>query len=127
MASIFTCVEFDSEMRDNVDYISHYYCINHKNSTEKSTQILIKPHSRQQSSNLVLRIMQNGGGSIVAIWLTSTVVGAINRVPLLPKIMELVGLGYTVWFVYRYLLFKSSRKELSEEIESIKKKLSGTD
>jgi hypothetical protein len=24
----------------------------------------------------------------------------------LPKIMELVGLGYTGWFVYRYLLFK---------------------
>lgn len=30
----------------------------------------------------------------------------------LPKIMELVGLGYTGWFVYRYLLFKvtNSRK-----------------
>jgi hypothetical protein len=24
----------------------------------------------------------------------------------LPKLMELVGLGYTGWFVYRYLLFK---------------------
>jgi hypothetical protein len=26
--------------------------------------------------------------------------------------MELVGLGYTAWFVWRYLLFKSSREEL---------------
>ncbi len=25
----------------------------------------------------------------------------------LPKIMELVGLGYSSWFVYRYLLFKA--------------------
>jgi len=24
----------------------------------------------------------------------------------LPKFLELVGLGYTSWFVYRYLLFK---------------------
>jgi hypothetical protein len=24
----------------------------------------------------------------------------------LPKFMELIGLGYTGWFVYRYLLFK---------------------
>ncbi|XP_058107942.1 protein CURVATURE THYLAKOID 1A, chloroplastic isoform X2 [Magnolia sinica] len=47
-----------------------------------------------------------GGGAIVAVWLSSIVVGAINSVPLLPKIMELVGLGYTGWFVYRYLLFK---------------------
>ena len=27
----------------------------------------------------------------------------------LPKIMELVGLGYSSWFVYRYLLFKVRR------------------
>ncbi|KAJ9539436.1 hypothetical protein OSB04_032169, partial [Centaurea solstitialis] len=47
-----------------------------------------------------------GGGGIVAIWLSSILIGAINSVPLLPKIMELVGLGYTGWFVYRYLLFK---------------------
>ena len=26
----------------------------------------------------------------------------------LPKLLELVGLGYTSWFVYRYLLFKVS-------------------
>ncbi|XP_059667165.1 protein CURVATURE THYLAKOID 1A, chloroplastic-like isoform X2 [Cornus florida] len=47
-----------------------------------------------------------GGGAIVAVWLTSVFIGAINSVPVLPKIMELVGLGYTGWFVYRYLLFK---------------------
>ena len=68
-----------------------------------------------------------GGGAIVGVWLSSVVVGAINSVPLLPKIMELVGLGYTGWFVYRYLLFKSSRKELVDDIEAIKKKITGTE
>lgn len=29
----------------------------------------------------------------------------------LPKLMELVGLGYTGWFVYRYLLFKVGNLE----------------
>ena len=28
--------------------------------------------------------------------------------PQVPKFLELVGLGYTSWFVYRYLLFKVS-------------------
>ncbi|XVE73768.1 hypothetical protein DITRI_Ditri11bG0144200 [Diplodiscus trichospermus] len=68
-----------------------------------------------------------GGGAIVAIWLSSILVGAINSVPLLPKIMELVGLGYTGWFVYRYLLYKSSRKELATDIEELKKKIAGTE
>ncbi|KAE9616049.1 putative cyanobacterial aminoacyl-tRNA synthetase, CAAD domain, protein CURVATURE THYLAKOID 1 [Lupinus albus] len=68
-----------------------------------------------------------GGGAIVAVWLSSTLVGAVNSVPLLPKILELVGLGYTGWFVYRYLLFKSSRKELVTDIEDLKKKIAGTE
>ncbi|KAG6423230.1 hypothetical protein SASPL_113619 [Salvia splendens] len=123
--------------------------------SRRSSQLLVKASSSEESSldtNELFNDLKEKwdavenkttvilyvGGSIVAIWLTSTVVGAINRVPLtslvsmntrhqLPKIMELVGLGYTVWFVYRYLLFKRSRKELSEEVESIKKKLAGTE
>jgi hypothetical protein len=39
--------------------------------------------------------------------------------------MELVGLGYSSWFVYRYLLFKESRAELLEDIESLKQQISG--
>ncbi|GLT79726.1 hypothetical protein SLA2020_512030 [Shorea laevis] len=72
-------------------------------------------------------VLLYGGGAIVAVWLASIVVSAINSVPLLPKIMELIGLGYTGWFVYRYLLFKSSRKELSTDIEALKKKIAGTE
>ncbi|KAL7259079.1 hypothetical protein ACSBR1_005058 [Camellia fascicularis] len=62
-----------------------------------------------------------GGGAIVAVWLSSIFIGAINSVPLLPKLMELVRLGYTGWFVYRYLLFKDSRKEIATDIEALKK------
>lgn len=37
-----------------------------------------------------------------------TGVCAFNAAPSvqLPKMMELIGLGYTSWFIYRYLLFK---------------------
>ncbi|XP_061995474.1 protein CURVATURE THYLAKOID 1A, chloroplastic [Rosa rugosa] len=72
-------------------------------------------------------VLVYGGGAIVALWLSSIVVGAVNSVPLLPKILELVGLGYTGWFVYRYLLFKSSRKELATDIDALKKKIAGTE
>ncbi|CAN6710861.1 unnamed protein product [Malus baccata var. baccata] len=72
-------------------------------------------------------VLLYGGGAIVAVWLSSIVVGAVNSVPLLPKVLELVGLGYTGWFVYRYLLFKSSRKELATDIEALKKKIAGTE
>ncbi|MCO5550349.1 hypothetical protein L7F22_003833 [Adiantum nelumboides] len=66
-----------------------------------------------------------GGGALVALWLSASIVGAVNSVPLLPKILELVGLGYSGWFVYRYLLFKESRKELAADIEDLKAKVTG--
>jgi len=36
--------------------------------------------------------------------------------------MELISLGYTGWFIYHYLLFKSSRKELVAGIQELKRK-----
>ncbi|KAM0910715.1 hypothetical protein ACQ4PT_013954 [Festuca glaucescens] len=72
-------------------------------------------------------VLTYAGGAIVGLWFSSVVVGAVNSLPLLPKIMELVGLGYTGWFVYRYLLFKESRKQLADDVESLKKSIAGTE
>ena len=66
-----------------------------------------------------------GAGAIVALWFANTLVTAINAVPVFPKLLELVGLGYTAWFTYRYLLFKSSREELSKDVDELKKKITG--
>nr|XP_043614645.1 protein CURVATURE THYLAKOID 1A, chloroplastic-like [Erigeron canadensis] len=68
-----------------------------------------------------------GGGAAVGVWLSATIIDAINGVPVIPKFMELVGLGYTGWFIYRYLLFKSTRKELADDIEALKKKIIGSE
>jgi len=62
---------------------------------------------------------------IVAVKVTLAVVAAINDIPLLAPMFELVGLGYTGWFVYRYLLTKSSRQELVQEFESLKTQVVG--
>ncbi|KIY93528.1 Uncharacterized protein MNEG_14434 [Monoraphidium neglectum] len=68
-----------------------------------------------------------GAGAVVLLWLSSTIVGAIDAVPLIPKLFELVGLGYTAWFVYRYLLFQNSREELVKDVDELKKKITGGD
>lgn len=65
--------------------------------------------------------------AIVAVKLTLAILAAINDIPLLSPLFELVGLGYTGWFVYRYLLTKSSRKELAQEFESLKTQVVGKD
>ena len=64
---------------------------------------------------------------IIAVKVTLAVISAINDIPLLAPTFELVGLGYTAWFVYRYLLTKSSRQELVQEFESLKSQVVGKD
>jgi hypothetical protein len=64
---------------------------------------------------------------IVSLKLTLAVLDAINDIPLLAPTFELVGIGYTIWFVYRYLLQASTRQELSQEIQNFKGQLLGQD
>jgi hypothetical protein len=68
-----------------------------------------------------------GGGAIFALWISFVVVRALDSVPLLPGLLELVGLGYSGWFVYRYLLFQENRKELANNFDALKKRITGDD
>lgn len=65
--------------------------------------------------------------ALVTVRLTLALLDAINDIPLVAPTLELIGLGYTGWFVYRYLLTAANRKELSEEINIIKNQILGTD
>ncbi|XP_023552927.1 protein CURVATURE THYLAKOID 1A, chloroplastic-like [Cucurbita pepo subsp. pepo] len=66
-----------------------------------------------------------GGGASFGLWLVSAVVGAVDSIPLVPKLLEIVGLGYTLWFAARFLLFKESRDELAAKIDEIKEQVIG--
>ncbi|KAL6518586.1 hypothetical protein OROGR_019088 [Orobanche gracilis] len=65
-------------------------------------------------------------GGAVALWLASATVGAIDSIPLVPKMLELVVLGYTVWFSSCYLIFKENRDELFATVEQIKQEVLGS-
>ena len=64
-------------------------------------------------------------GGIVTVKLTLAILDAINDIPLLAPTFELVGIGYSAWFVYRYLLKSENRQELSQEIDSLKQQVIG--
>ena len=64
-------------------------------------------------------------GAIITVYLTLYLLDGINHIPLLSPILELVGVGYSVWFVSRYLLKESTRDELVTEFKSLKDQLLG--
>lgn len=64
---------------------------------------------------------------IITVKVTLALLDAINDIPLLAPILELVGLGYTGWFVFRYMLKASDRKELVAEFDKLKGQVVGSD
>lgn len=55
--------------------------------------------------------------AIVALRLALAAMAALNDIPLLAPTLELVGIGYSVWFISRYLLTKSNRQELAQKVQ----------
>lgn len=94
---------------------------------DEQTQALEFLNDIKLDSDNTSSILLYGFGGILAIYLTSAIVGSLESIPLLPKLMEVVGLGYTLWFTTRYLLFKSNREELKTKISEIKKQVLGSD
>ncbi|MGL4502566.1 MAG: CAAD domain-containing protein [Planktothrix sp.] len=63
--------------------------------------------------------------ALVTLKVLFAVIDALNDVPLLAPTFELIGMGYTAWFVYRYLLKASTRQELVQEFKSYKEQVTG--
>jgi valyl-tRNA synthetase len=63
--------------------------------------------------------------AIIALKVLIAVVGALNSFPLVKPTFELVGLGYALWFVSRYLLTSANRQELVATTRSLKEQVVG--
>ncbi|MEH2294064.1 CAAD domain-containing protein [Nostoc sp.] len=63
--------------------------------------------------------------TVTALRIFLAVLNAINHIPLVYLILELIGLGYTIWFTFRYLLKDSTRQELTGKIHLLQKQILG--
>ncbi len=63
----------------------------------------------------------------ISLKVTLAVLNTLNEIPLVAPTFELIGIGTTGWFVYRYLLKASNRQELFAEIEALKEQVVGKD
>jgi len=61
--------------------------------------------------------------SFIAIWAASGVIDAVNKLPLFGGVFEVVGLGVSGWFAYRYLFNAADREELKDNIDNFFKKV----
>ena len=63
--------------------------------------------------------------AIISVRVLFAVIDALNDIPLLAPTFELIGMGYSAWFIYRYLLRASNRQELSQEFQAFWEQITG--
>ncbi|MEH1870117.1 CAAD domain-containing protein [Nostoc sp.] len=63
--------------------------------------------------------------AVTALRIFLAVLNAINDIPLVSPFLQLIGLGYTIWFTFRYLLKDSTRQEFTAETRLLKKQILG--
>ncbi|HEY9728812.1 MAG TPA: valine--tRNA ligase [Chroococcales cyanobacterium] len=63
--------------------------------------------------------------ALIALKVMSAVLSALNSIPLAQPSFEAVGLGYSLWFVYRYLLTAAKRQDLVTVTRSLKEQTLG--
>lgn len=63
--------------------------------------------------------------AVVSVKVLLAILDSLNDIPLVAPTFELIGIGYSAWFVYRYLLKASTRKELTNEITTLKSQVVG--
>ncbi|XP_022144822.1 protein CURVATURE THYLAKOID 1C, chloroplastic [Momordica charantia] len=99
---------------------------------KRSATVVVKAtgDSSDSSSLSIIKSVQNiwdqpedrlglfglGFAAVAALWTATNFVTAIDKLPLLPGLLEFIGALVSWWFVYRYLLFKPNREELLQII-----------
>jgi hypothetical protein len=51
----------------------------------------------------------------------------LNTIPFFAPTFELIGLGFTGWIIFRYLLYADTRQELLQEYDKVKDRIIGKD
>ncbi|KAJ6947366.1 hypothetical protein NC651_001914 [Populus alba x Populus x berolinensis] len=88
-------------------------------SSESSTSLSIVKSVQNiwDDSEDRLALVGLGFAALVAVWASANVITAVDKLPVVPSALEFVGILYSSWFVYRYLLLKPNREELFQIIK----------
>ncbi|CAI8607766.1 unnamed protein product [Vicia faba] len=64
--------------------------------------------------------------SVIALWSSTGLISAIDKLPLIPGVLELIGIGYSGWFTYKNLVFKPEREELIQKVKETVNEIIGS-
>ncbi|XP_020584772.1 protein CURVATURE THYLAKOID 1C, chloroplastic [Phalaenopsis equestris] len=87
--------------------------------SDSSSESIVKyvQNAQWESNEDRIALVGLGFASIAGVWASLNLIAVIDRLPVLPTVLEFVGILFSWWFIYRYLLFKPDREEFFKIIK----------
>lgn len=63
-------------------------------------------------------ILAAGAGALLVLYFANTIVTAVDHLPLLSTLFELVGLTFSGWTAYRFFLVEGEKEKLVGEVKA---------
>ncbi|AFY68777.1 hypothetical protein Pse7367_0467 [Thalassoporum mexicanum PCC 7367] len=115
-----TTVTTDETTSDDKDTATQQIFKDLVNKLKELWQKLTSAEQKPRITSVVIVVV-----SVLALIITSKLLEVVNSLPLLPPFLELVGIGYSIWFIQRYLFLAETRQELVDNVKGIKSKILG--
>lgn len=64
--------------------------------------------------------------ALIAVNFVLSMISFVTHLPIIGALLELVGIGYSIWFTQRYLLKAETREELFQQIDQLKQEVAGS-
>jgi alpha-beta hydrolase superfamily lysophospholipase len=64
-----------------------------------------------------------GFGGLLALYFVSNLVNAVDRLPLISNVFELVGIIFSGWTAYRYFLVEGEKEKLTSDVKGFLSKV----
>ncbi|KAL6616100.1 hypothetical protein ACP70R_038370 [Stipagrostis hirtigluma subsp. patula] len=89
-----------------------------QDSSESSGSVVKYVKSSFSTPEDIFALIGIGFAAIAALWASVNLVEAIDKLPVLPLLFELIGIVVAWLFIYNNLLFKPDREEFLKNIQS---------
>jgi len=91
--------------------------------TVKATEIADDLTAKWEASDEKPTIIFFGFSALLALYFTNGIVGAVDKLPLLSTIFELIGMGFTGYTAYRFFLVPGEKETITSTVSSFAKKV----
>ncbi|KAL4428240.1 hypothetical protein ABPG75_002329 [Micractinium tetrahymenae] len=86
--------------------------------TAAATDLLATAQTKWEESDNKPAIVATGIAALFALYITNGIVSTIDRLPVFHTLFELLGVGVTAWFVYKWFFVAGEREAITSEVKA---------